>query len=405
VFTPGFVSPSRQTGAKLSPQDDFYSLGSVIYSLMLPVQAFFMLNSGAADLFIDEITRDFRFPPSVKELIFALLHGEANRAQTIIECTDLNRLELVPAAKPGNSKLSEISDAIQGISEYIVSRTDTKRKDRLWPSDYRLFSTNPLNVAYGAVGTALFLKAALGKLPEDTQRWLDQQELSLEAYPPGLFGGLSGIAWGLEELGLTKKARTAIGLAFQSPLLFEGPDVFFGTAGVGLASLYFFKKTSEERFLEKARELGDSIVARASSDENGCYWSNVDGVNYFGHCHGGSGITLFLLYLYHATGDARYLSYATRGLDYEIAHAQIDHETAVWGHVKGDSLITPYWRFGTGGVGSVLIRFASILGDSRYRVLAEKAGKGAATKYSVCPGQFMGLSGIGEFMIDLYYFT
>jgi len=215
---------------------------------------------------------------------------------------------------------------------------------------------------------------------------------------------LSGIAWGLEELGLTKKARTAIGLAFQSPLLFEGPDVFFGTAGVGLASLYFFKKTSEERFLEKARELGDSIVARASSDENGCYWSNVNGVNYFGHCHGGSGITLFLLYLYHATGDARYLSYATRGLDYEIAHAQINHETAVWGHVKGDSLITSYWRFGTGGVGSVLIRFASILGDSRYRVLAEKAGKGAATKYSVCPGQFMGLSGIGEFMIDLYYF-
>src|SRR5262249_39339648 len=148
--------------------------------------------------------------------------------------------------------------------------------------------------------------------------------------------------------------RSAIGLAFQSPLLFEGPDVFYGMAGIGLTSLYFFKRTGEKRFLEKARELGDSIIARASSDENGCYWTNVDGINYFGYCHGGSGIALFLLYLYLATHDDRYLPYATGGLDYEIAHARVDENHATWDRAKADTLEVPYWRFGGAGVGSTL---------------------------------------------------
>jgi lantibiotic modifying enzyme len=236
-------------------------------------------------------------------------------------------------------------------------------------------------------------------------RWLDQQDLSLETYPPGLFVGLSGVAWGFQELGLEKKARNAIDLAFQSPLLFEGADLFYGTSGIGLTSLYFFHKTGETHFLEKARQLGNAIIATASSDENGCYWNNLDGITYFGHCHGGSGIALFLLYLYRATSDATYLSYATRALDYEIAHARIDNETAAWDRAKGDSMELPYWRFGSGGVGSTLIRFFSVLGKQEYRTIAEKVANHAVTKYAVYPGQFAGLSGIGEFLIDMFHFT
>ena len=65
----------------------------------------------------------------------------------------------------------------------------------------------------------------------------------------------------------------------------------------------------------------------------------------------------------------------------------------------------PYWRFGSGGIGSTLIRFFSVLGDTRYRELAEKIANHAATKYAVFPGQFAGLAGIGEFLIDMFHFT
>ena len=87
---------------------------------------------------------------------------------------------------------------------------------------------------------------------------------------------------------------------------------------------------------------------------------------------------MFLLYLHLATGDARYLSYARSALDYEIAHGRIDHENAAWDRAEGDSMEVPYWRFGSSGIGSALIRFGAILGDSRYRVLADDVGRMAA---------------------------
>jgi serine/threonine protein kinase len=405
LFTPGFVSPSRRNGARLTPQDDLYSLGSVIYSLIIPVQQLFLLNSASTDVFIDEISRDFRVPSSIKELIFALFNGEASRARCLADSVSREQFELPPASPPRIHKQLEIRGTVERIADYILSTPETQRKDRLWPADYRLLTTNPLNVAYGAVGTALFLKAAAGEIPEHVYQWLDQQHFSTDTYPPGLFSGLAGIAWGFEELGLTRKAMTAMDQAYQSPLLHESPDVFFGAAGVGLSNLFFFDRTGEERFLERARTLGDSLIARASRDENGCSWKNVDGITYFGHCHGGSGIALFLLYLYEATGEPKYLSSARAGLEYEIAHGRISDDGAAWDRAKGDSLEVPYWRFGGAGVGSALIRFASMLGDARYRLLAEKAGNSALTKYAVFPGQFSGLSGIGEFLIDLYRFT
>jgi serine/threonine protein kinase len=404
-YTMGFASIRRQSGAPLSPQDDFYALGCVLYSLVFPVQEFFGLSPEARERFIDEIARDYRLPATVKNMIFALLNGDVDRALAIAESNDRRRLELPPAAGPGAADPDKLRNALQGISAYILAHADPQREDRLWPSDYRLFSTNPLSVAYGAVGTALFLKSVSGAVPQEILEWIDRQPLSLDSYAPGLYVGLSGIAWALEEIGLIRKARTAIDMALQSPLLLQGPDVFYGAAGVGLSCLYFFRKTGEQRFLRQARELGDALIAAASSNETGCYWANIDGIHYFGHSHGGSGIALFLLYLHSATGDARYLSYATSALDHEIAAGRIDDAFAEWNRAEGDSMEVPYWRFGCAGIGSVLIRFAASLGDARYRDLAEKAANSAALKYTVFPGQFAGLTGIGEFLLDMYYFT
>src|SRR5262249_28166438 len=118
LFTPGFASPSRREAAELSQQDDFYSLASVIYSLIFPVQEIFQLSPGSTNLFIDEIARDFRLPHSVKELISALYGGEVTWAQTIAECADLNRAELSPAAGPCKDLFAQVSEAIDGIRDY-----------------------------------------------------------------------------------------------------------------------------------------------------------------------------------------------------------------------------------------------------------------------------------------------
>src|SRR5262245_9870665 len=143
LVTPGFVAPRRRNGAKLTPQDDFYSLGSVIYSLIIPVQRLFLLNSASTDVFIDDISRDFRLPSSIKELIYALFNGEASRAKTLAKRASRKRFELPPAKALQTHEPIEIRQTIQRIAEYILSTTDAQRRDRLWPADYRLLSTNP----------------------------------------------------------------------------------------------------------------------------------------------------------------------------------------------------------------------------------------------------------------------
>jgi lantibiotic modifying enzyme len=56
-------------------------------------------------------------------------------------------------------------------------------------------------------------------------------------------------------------------------------------------------------------------------------------------------------------------------------------------------------------VGSALIRFYEVLKEDRYRDLAARAARYGSTKYAALPGQFYGLSGIGELLLDIYSVT
>lgn len=135
---------------------------------------------------------------------------------------------------------------------------------------------------------------------------------------------------GFGRTGNEDSAREAMDKAYQSPLLYSSLDLFYGCAGTGIASIYWWYRTGDGKFLEKACELGDHILRAAVEDPAGYYWLNIDGGHHFGYAHGGSGISLFLLYLHRAKGDSRYLRYAVAGLDYEIAHAREEAGYLVW---------------------------------------------------------------------------
>ncbi len=402
MATLGFVSPRRLLGEPLSYADDWYSLGSVIYSLILPLQPFFHLYPEAQDVFLNEVAKDQGLPPEVSNLISALFEGSVERAKEIVTGNFSNATLRRASQEPSKQVLDATLD---GITSHILKTIDTTRNDRLFPGDYRVFSTNPLSVSFGAVGQALYLQSALGSIPANVTEWILRQPVTTADYAPGLYVGLAGVSWGLAELGLEGEARDAMLKAYESPLLFESLDVFYGCAGTGLASLYWWNRTGERRFLERATELGDYIVQSATGDEAGYYWLNIDGGHHFGYAHGGSGISLFLLYLYRATQDSRYLQYAIGGLDYEIAQAKHEAGYVVWSRTKESAIMSPYWRYGNAGIGSVLIRFYSMLKNPRYLEYAEKAARYTASKYAGFPGQFMGLSGMGEFLLDMHRFT
>ena len=409
TVTTGFVHERRLRGERASFADDFYSLGSVLYSLILPVQEAFPLYPQVNGRFLDAIARDFGLPDEIGALVTALLDGDVEGARTLAR-----RLAGPPPAgrrwrpmvdAPAQVTDDEIRATVESVGDYILASFDTGRDDRLWPSDYRIFATNPLSVAYGALGTALFLQQAGRELPAEIRTWIGERPLDHETYPPGLYVGLAGLAWALDRLGFEDRAAEAIELAYRSPLAHQGPDVFFGAAGLGLASLYFWGRTRRPHHLDRAREAAAALVATATPGEAGPHWINADGGHYYGYAHGGSGIALFFLRLYQAGGDPGHLQFARDALEAEIRLAIHKDDYVVWHRSAEDSLLSPYWRYGTAGVGSALIRFAAVLDDERYRDLAVKAARYSSAKYVVYPGQFVGLSGMGEFLLDMYRFT
>lgn len=409
TVTTGFTSKERLSGEAPSEADDYYALGSVLYSIILPVQEFFPLSPAAQPAFLGAISRDYGLPQEVSDLIFALLNGFPEQAETALESL------AAPVTRPWRPEIeaeprlarAEVLDTLRGIRHHLLALADCGREDRLWPADCRLFLTNPLSLAYGALGNCLFLQRTSTQdgIPQEIRHWILEHPLDGDRYPPGLFVGLAGVAWSLCELGFPQRAEEAMERANASPLLHEGPDIFFGDAGWGLSNLYLWTRFQRPELLDRACEAAQALTAAARWDSTGCYWVNADGIHYYGFAHGGSGIAFFLLKLYQATREHRWLEWGTAALDYEASRAIKQGASVTWERSVADPLISPYWRHGAAGVGSVLIRYAEALGSSYYRELAEKAARYVAAKYAVFPGQFVGLSGMGEFLLDMYHLT
>jgi lantibiotic modifying enzyme len=174
-------------------------------------------------------------------------------------------------------------------------------------------------------------------------------------------------------------------------------------AGWGMTALRFFMETQDQQYLDLAIKAGHKILEASSRNERGLYWMN-DGEQRLGIAHGSSGIALFLLYLHMAIGESHFLAAGQQALDFDLSHGTTTKDGGLsWSHSTSvESPLYPYWRFGSAGVGSVVLRYYKLLGTQRYRSILEKIFIEMDRKYAVSPGRFMGLSGLGELSLDLY---
>lgn len=296
--------------------------------------------------------------------------------------------------------------AIRGVTDDIISTTAIDRADRLWPHDVLAYQTNPLSLAYGACGTAIFLHQTLDQLPQDAERWILSQPLSTDAYPPGLYIGLAGIARAFALLGHIDRADHTLKLAYASPLLFKDVGVAYGMAGWGSASLSMHADTDDEIHLQFAARAGEVLLEAATVDETTRHWpSPSDGHVYLGYAHGTCGVACFLARLYEATGEAKFKVAAIDGMDFMLRQMHGDHRKPQWPARIGGRVVYPYWRLGTAGIGVAFLRMYQVTKDERYLDVARRAADGSRMLFSAEPGQFDGMSGVGDFFLDLYEVT
>jgi hypothetical protein len=298
-----------------------------------------------------------------------------------------------------------LDDAVGDIARHILATTDPSRKDCLWPTDPMSYQTNPLNLAHGAVGTSIFLHEALGELPAQVRDWLLGQPVDVATYPPGLYPGIAGVAWGFAEMGMLERGLELFKLVPRSPLAFQCACLFSGASGWGLAALALYRKTGDETLLELACQAGDYLHSTGELGEQGVCWRNgMDGKVYLGFGLGGSGAALFLLRLWQATREDHYLDLARAALEFDISHAQDRKGALRWGAFPEDLGHSPYWLRGGAGVTATLIRFFETLGEERYLDLARRGARGCAS-FSAAPHLFEGLAAIGDTMLDMFLVT
>ncbi|WP_223638199.1 lanthionine synthetase C family protein [Corallococcus sp. EGB] len=300
-----------------------------------------------------------------------------------------------------------LRETVRGLARHVVASMDVQRTDRLFPCDPHAFQTNPLNVAYGACGTALFLHDALGEVPTAVREWLLAQPVTADVYPPGLYSGMAGVAWTFLELGLPERAWALLEHVPASPLAFAAADLFNGAAGWGLTALAFHLRTREEKALGWACLAAEHLLKSAERSPAGAlYWREAgQPAIKLGFAYGASGVGFFLLSLWRVTNEARYLEAARRAMDFDLAHAKEREGAWVWGTATDDGGHRPYWLQGGGGIASALIRFFEVLQEERYLDAAHRAAKGCNVFFAAAPHLFEGLASMGETLLDLYRVT
>ena len=407
VYTPGFVSKDRLSGATASFADDYYSMGAVLLAYLMPWNGLLHLRPEAKEEIIASIQQDANLPAAISEMILGLLDEcPSKRPDTAALLEVLSRVEAPQEPAASDSERLDYQRVVDGIVNHIQQAATYSRHDRLFPSDPSVFTTNPLSVAYGASGIAYALKKITGESPQAAIDWIAGHEISRDNYAPGLYTGLSGIAWSLLEAGAQKEAKRIFELTFRHPLLYHAADLFYGSAGWGLANLRFFHETGDELYLDNAKQAANQLLQPAPGMLSGTAWQllNDKGI---GLAHGGSGIALFLLHLFLITKEERLLSCGQLALDLDIRSGVSTRDKGLSWPAQADvqSPLFPYWRYGAAGIGMAAARYYKFAGCAHYWPVLEKIFIEADRKYAVIPGRFKGLAGLGEFLLDMYDFT
>lgn len=411
LYTQGFAA-DQAFGRDPTVESDYFSIGAIIHYFLSPVNSLFAVNPKARYTFIENVTRDIGFPKSVCDLAAALIDKVPSNRPTPTQVIEiLSRDEEVAAphfATDGPDADSTYESYVKRITEYILAVATYDRRDRLFPSDGSLFRTNPLSISFGACGVAYALNKIEGKVPEEVTNWILSCTKHISMVPPGLYMGLAGIAWSMLELGLREESQKVLSSTYDHPLRYDSWDIYYGVAGWGMANLRFFAEFQDEIYLQKAEEAASYLLESVAEDEKGCYWRSQDGKIPLGYAHGQSGVAQFLLYLYLASGKERFLDVGIKALDFEMNNAtpSMKGESISWMKFANEGYIVyPYLKVGAAGVGMTMLRYYRLLGEQKYRDMLELIYIDTTRKYTLFPGMFSGLAGLGEFLLDLHRVT
>jgi len=411
LYTPGFA-PRAVERQMPCPADDLYALGALMAYLLFPYNMLYFLDDTSKERIIPILCREVGFTPDLADLILALMNSDAALRPTIDSVVqfldsaqaDHNGSRLVSPHYTDTEKPQD-SALVPKLLSFVKAHLSCDRKDRIVPCDKEGFATNPLGIAYGAAGVAMTLQEMEGAIPSGLRDCLSADRLTDDReIPPGLYTGMSGIAWVLWECGMHDRALALMKRACNHGLALTNPNYLHGMAGQGIAALWLHSKSASDDLLSFALSAGEHLLKTVDyTSEEQIPW-NYEGFDH-GLGKGCSGTALFLLYLHCVTGDKRFLDLGEFALSVDLEAAlRTDDGGLSWRRFNsGSNVVYPYWKQGSAGVGSVVARYLAVTKKDEYRRRMDGIFIDLDRRYTLFPGLFYGQSGIGHCLLDCYH--
>lgn len=281
-------------------------------------------------------------------------------------------------------------------ADALLAMADVDDPARVFPTIAEGYLTNTLCVAYGTAGVVHALRRAGRPLPERVLDRLRRDALDTAGdLPPGLYVGLSGIAWVLADCGMPEEALELLSAADRHPLTAENATLFGGAAGVALTHLALYGHTRDEGHVDRALALAAGLPA----DELLVPGLGPDDST--GLLHGRCGIALMLEQLAGVTGDPGHLARGVR-----LLHAELDRATdpdcpsLTFPVSETDRRSMPYLFCGSAGLAHAVSRYLRVVDDERLAEALPRLLAPLRTTFTAQPGLYPGLAGMGFALAD-----
>ena len=374
---PGFCTPGARTGRAA----DSYALACLRLAVFMPLTPMLNRNPASAHTLLDVVSERFPVTADFVQRVRAELAPPQR--------TDVTGSSVRRTASPWLAPdLDEVSRA---IAAGILATATPEREDRLYPGDVAQFRYGGCGLAFGAAGVMLALAAAGFEVPADHVDWLVQAAGREPSPRPGLYDGLHGVAYVLDQLGRTEDALGILERAADRTDRLQTGTLFSGLAGAGLNLLHFAGRLDDSTLLEQASLAGARLADRGRGSND----AGVVAINRPGLLHGWSGPGLLFLRLYEATRDGQWLEEAAAALRRDCAHTSTLDDGRTY--IAESGVIRPFLGGGSAGVGLVLDQLSAHREDADLQALQAGLHRACRPELVTEPGLFDGRAGL------LYY--
>jgi tRNA A-37 threonylcarbamoyl transferase component Bud32 len=372
----GLAFPGFQTMTKTGRDADRHAVASIRLWLLMPLLQLTDLAPGKVPLYVTEAVERFAPPPGYVAAI---------------------RSELLPGGQAGGTAGGSAGgsaggpagggtgDEVMGpdpdwvavqksMVEAILLSATPERTDRLFPGDVRQFATEGggVTLAHGAAGVLWAMHVAGAGRSPSHEEWLLSAVARTPLPHPGLYDGLWGLAFVLDEFGYRDEARRLVDRALTLTRAQRDVSLQSGLAGAGLALLHFSDRDGDPAFadaaLELARRLEDAVRDGGPHgiDElsGGLPGSGISSLGTRGGVlRGWTGVGLLFLRMYERTGDAALLDLAVAALHRDLDLCKPCPDGSL--QVDGGFRLLPYLQIGSAGIALVGAELSRHRDDAR----------------------------------------